>query len=647
MDIGTKHIATPSHWWEKRRTRIIIATISAILILIIVAIGAVPASLLRSIIASELRGASEREVEIGEISRDSLFSFSPVITIHNIRVAQPAWAGKGDFLRLKSMSARVNMFDIITGGGGPDHIRVDGLDLSLIRDKNGRSNWSDGSKDNGNNAPAMTDLVVINSRFSFSDHKRELSVKGPVSVNSKDGLHAEASGTFLNKKASLQFNGGAISGIDPKADYPFKISLQSPALDLTGKGKMDGVLNINNFTASLSARAPTLKNLDKIIEAGLFGSQPINLNANIRHDSKDWYIDSLNGSIGRSQLSAKASILKRGGRTKIDANVNAAKLGFDDLADDAGLAQAAALTDRIGPRVIPNTRINLSKMGPTDGQITFTIDRLLTGDESIFRNLKGKLSLDHRVIKITDIVAGLKSGQLVGNVQVDHRSGAPKLSTDLTLDGASISDLIDNDEIVTAKMRGRIKLSGTGDTIREALKKADGKAAMVASGGNVRATVAHVLGQNLSGAAKKVINDPQARVPLRCLVANFKARNGVLTPSPLAIDTGVSVGRGTGRITLDGEKISLILRGGAKGKSALRIVDPIQISGTLNAPNLSVAGLGEGKESEKPSVGDVLKVATKSIGSALGIGDSDEQDKASTQKPKSLNCDALTAAAMQ
>src|SRR5690606_16521743 len=134
------------------------------------------------------------------------------------RRSSDLWAGKGDFLRLKSMSARVNMFNIITGGAGSDHIRVDGLDVSLIRDENGRSNLSDSNEDNGNNdAPVLTDLVVTNSRFSFTDQKRKLSLEGPVSVNAKDGLRVAATGTFLNSKASFQFIGSAIAGIDPRA----------------------------------------------------------------------------------------------------------------------------------------------------------------------------------------------------------------------------------------------------------------------------------------------------------------------------------------------------------------------------------------------------------------------------------------------
>ena len=645
-----KAMITRAPLLRDRRTHLALAGIAVVLVLGILFLGAVPASILRGVIVEKLQGASERDVAIGSVTRDSFFSYSPVITVHDLRVAQPRWAGDGDFIRLKSISARLSVLDVLTGSVQPDRVRINGLELALIRDENGRSNWDEDEtddRDEDGNGPALTDLDVRQSRFSFTDRKRGLDLAGPITVDSEKGLRAEGKGTFLQTKASLSFTGGAITGIDPDADYPFEMALDSPALNLTAKGKMQGVLNTGLFTASLSAQAPTLKNLDRVIEAGLFGTQPIDLRATVRHEDKDWFVTKLEGSIGRSRLSGNADILKRDGRTKIDATIHATTLDFDDLADDAGLARAAALTRRIGPRVIPNTRINLSKMGPTDGQLDFTIDRLLSRRDTVFRSLKGTLSLDHKLIQISDLVIRLKSGRMTGGVQVDHRSGAPKFSTDLTLRGASISDLIGNGDIVTATMRGRIKLSGSGDTVREALEKADGKAAMVASGGSVRATAAHVLGQNLSGAVGKIIDDPKARVPLRCLVASFDAKNGVLNPAPLAVDTEISIGRGEGRIALDGETISLILRGGAKGESALRIVDPIKISGTLTAPNVSVAGLGKAEDAEKPSLGDVLKVATKSIGSALGIGSSDKQAEAFQRRPKSLNCDAVIAAAMR
>ncbi len=138
---------------------------------------------------------------------------------------------------------------MLTGSARPDRLQVDGLDIALIRDKNGRSNWNDDDRDDDTNdrGPVLTDLDVTNSHFSFTDHKRDLSLDGPISVSLKDGLRAEGSGTFLQSKATMLFTGGAIAGIDPEADYPFTVSLQSPALELTAKGNMQGVFEHRPF----------------------------------------------------------------------------------------------------------------------------------------------------------------------------------------------------------------------------------------------------------------------------------------------------------------------------------------------------------------------------------------------------------------
>ena len=105
-----------------RRMRNIVAVILVILILATLLLGAVPASIFKTVISEKLQGASDREVAIGSVSRDSFFSYTPVITVHDVRVAQPAWAGEGDFLKLKSISARVSVLDMLTGSARPDRL---------------------------------------------------------------------------------------------------------------------------------------------------------------------------------------------------------------------------------------------------------------------------------------------------------------------------------------------------------------------------------------------------------------------------------------------------------------------------------------------------------------------------------------------
>ena len=635
---------TPRSRWRSRL--LVTAVVGGSLVVIgVVALGAFPVGLMRGVVENRLSAALDTKVQVGAVTRDTPFSYTPVVSVRDVRIAQPAWVGPGDFVRLDSVSLRVPMVQLVLGRFKPDRISVDGARIALVRDVSGRKNWEPERrkpKRSGDSRPSLSDLTVTNSRIVIRDAKRGLMIAGPLSVDAANGLRYAAKGAFQDTPATLELNGGRIAGIDPTAPYPFAVALVSPALRMAVKGTMRGVLDTRHFSADVSAQAPTLKNLDRIIEAGLFGSQPIDFRGKIRHAGRDWYVDRIAGRMGRSQFTGLATIHKNGERTMIDAKVDARQFDFDDLADAEGRAKSAARKAAIGERVIPPTQINLSKLGKTDGRLVFAAHRLLSSGGTVFDSLSGTLTLDRRVVTVSNIVATLARGQMTGTVKVDHRTGKPKLGIDVRLAGLTLDSLVGQPKMISGPVRGHIVLNGQGDTVREAMAHASGKAAIVATDGHVQRMVADVLGQNLSGAVAHAIGGPSEQVPLRCLVANFRARGGVLTPDPLAIDTGASVGRGSGRILLDGERIDLTLAGASKSRAMLRIADPIHVRGTLSSPTVSVAGLGA---AEKPTAGGVLRVLGRSIGQALGI--TKTPASAAGRPPTTVNCSGAVAAALR
>ena len=625
----------------------ILALSFASVLLIIALIGAFPVSVSRGLVISRLTDAVGAEVRLGSISRNQWFSFSPTVSLNDLRIAQPAWAGRGDFVRLKSASVVVPVFSALLGRFRPSQINLDGLNAALVRTADGRSNWTRNREPSDRKGTSLlgdlSALSILNSTFSLNDQKRGLAIAGALEATSAVGVRADARGTFLGAPVRVKFMGDGINKASTAQPYRFSLRFNSPALMMNATGKMAAVLDVGHFTSTIDAQAPTLKNLDRIIEAGLFGTQPIRLSGTVNHDGRDWYIRRLTGQIGRSRFVGTVNVLKQDNRTKIDGLIHASQFDFYDLSDDAGRAKAAALTAQIGKRAIPNTRINLSKIGKTDGFIRFRADRLLFDGDSVFRTLAGTIRLDHRTLSLTNVVAGLRSGRLTGGATVDHREGAPKLRLDLRFTGAALGDIIGKPEMIDGAVRGRILLAGSGDTVREALARSAGRVAMVASGGTIKATVANVLGQDLGRAIGQQIKSPTEQVPLRCLVANFSASNGILTPDPLALDASVATASGAGRIMLDGETVALSLRGRADRPSGLAIADPIRVSGTLLSPSISVAGLASG---ETPNGGSVLKLLGRSIKAAIGIGPKPAQARPASL-PAALNCAALTAAALK
>lgn len=640
----TNPISAPA---PRRRTLAIriAAGTAAVLGLGVLALGAFPVGMMRSLVEQRLSSAAHAPVHIGAVTRDSAFSFTPVVAVRDVRIAQPAWAGQGDFVRVASASVRVPVFDLLLGRFRPDRVVVDGARVALVRDASGRANWKpDGPKSPAGtgSAPRLSDLTVTDTQIVLRDARRNLIVAGPLSVDSAHGLHLSAKGSFRDTPATLDLTGGRIAGIDPAAPYPFAARLVSPALNLDVSGMTQGVLDTRHFTAKVHAQAPTLKTLDFLIEAGLFGTQPIDLTGTIRHDGRDWYVDRIAGAVGRSRIDGQASVHKDGIRTQIDARVHASQFDFDDLSDTEGRASAAARLARAGARVFPPTRIDLSKLWKTDGTLRFAADRLLANGGTVFHSLSGTINLDRRVLTVSNVVATLANGQMTGTATVDHRTGLPKLSIDFRLAGLTLEHLVGKPDIVSGRVRGHILLRGQGETVREALGRASGHAAIVATQGQVKQLIADVLGQNLSGAVGHAVGGPSAQVPLRCLVADFRGVDGVLVPHPLEIDTGSSVGRGSGRILLDGERLDLTLAGTSKSRALLRIADPVRIGGTLSDPSITVAGLGT---QDRPSASGVLKVLGRSLGEALGLKRPDPTSGGST--PTTFDCASAVAAALR
>src|SRR3546814_3741615 len=87
----------------------------------------------------------------------------------------------------------------------------------------------------------------------------------------------------------------------------------------------------------------------------------------------DWSSD-----VCSSDLTGHATVDKRRGRTRLDGAVAFGTLDFEDLASDAGNAAALALERSEGLRLVPNTRINLAHVGPTDGRIAFAARRIVS-----------------------------------------------------------------------------------------------------------------------------------------------------------------------------------------------------------------------------------------------------------------------------
>lgn len=584
-----------------RWTRVTAGMLIGVPLLLLLVLAVFPWGLLRDAVCRAATERFGRPVTIGSVHRVDSIGFHPTIAVEDLKIPQAGWAGQGDFARVKRADIRFSVWPLLRGAFVPEDIRVSGLRLALVRDKQGRTNWSrPGEPEEGGSSTDLQGLTVTDGVVSYRDAKEDREAVLTVAADPDKGVRAEGQGKVRGTPVRIAFTGAAVK----PGRWPFTATIAGDQLNMKAVGTMDRPLDTDAMTLDLTARADDLKRIDAVIEAGLFQTRPVQLTAHVRHERPRWTITDLKGRIGRSDLAGHLTVDKKSGRTLLDGEVTARQLDFDDLSSAQGRAEAAALERRIGPRLVPNTRIDIGKIDTTDGTIRFKVGRVVSAQgHSAITGLSGRMVMDHQLLTIDAIRLALREGLVTGQAVIDQRNGAklPTLSLDLRLRGASVLSLSGETKI-TGRVAARAKLEGMGETVRDAVGRSNGRIGLVVANGTLPDRYAVALGFD-AGAA---FMGDSGQASLRCLVLGVDMTNGTGRANPLVVDTSRSRLDGRGTVSFPDERLALTLTGAPKQGATLRLAGAATVSGTLEKPDLVIP-------KEVKSVGNIFK----SIGRAI------------------------------
>lgn len=560
--------------------------------------------LLRGTVERRLFAATGRDVRIAAIRRVGPLSLTPLLELGEVRVAQPDWAPRGDMLRLRIARIRLPVLPLLWGDVRPEAVSLDGVRLALVRDAQGRANWERGQEAPSGTPPLrLGHMTLSDGVVELDDARLDRHARIAITID-RAGLRAAGTGSIAGHPATLRLAGPSVA---EQRMWPFEAEVRSALVSAHLRGRAAAPLDFGHFTGAVEADGRDLHDLDRLIDAGLPVTQPFHLRAMLAHDRPAWTLTHMTGGIGRSDVSGSLAVHKHDDRTLIDGDLASDGLDFDDLTNDEGLAEGRAELRRLGPRFFHSTPIHLERLRKTDGTLRVTIRRLLFKTPSWLKSVRATLTLDHGVLTVSPLVAGLEHGRISGSAVVRHQSGAPLLTVDLTLTGARLEGLVTDPATATGAFSARMRLQGHGTTVREAIGRADGTIGVVARDGRINRRAALAIGTDVGRA---FFSDKQETTPLRCLIGRFVVHGGKAQPSPLLLETDVARGDGEGVVDLADERLAMLLRGRPKLKGGLRYDMPIAIDGTIERPFIH-------PRPTKLNAGGVFKA----IGNALVGGD--------------------------
>jgi uncharacterized protein involved in outer membrane biogenesis len=136
---------------------------------------------------------------------------------------------------------------------------------------------------------------------------------------------------------------------------------------------------------------------------------------------------------------------------------------------------------------------------------------------------------------------------------------------------------------VAGSFNGRAKLAATGTSVADIAGSATGEMMVVMGGGRFSSLLVELIGLDIAEALGFLVEGDRTQ-PIRCIVADFAANQGVFDARTLVFDTSDTNVVGTGKINMREEALDLRLRAYPKDFSPLTLRAPISVQGTFKSP---------------------------------------------------------------
>jgi AsmA protein len=249
--------------------------------------------------------------------------------------------------------------------------------------------------------------------------------------------------------------------------------------------------------------------------------------------------------------------------------------------------------------VLPDLPFKTDRWNTVDAEVSLRAKTIRRAKELPLEDLVAHLSLRDAVLKLEPLNFGLAGGELTAVISLDGRQDPIQARAQVKARKIQLGQLFptfDMSKTSIGQVNGEFDLTGQGNSVGRMLASSNGKVGLVVAGGMISKMMMEQVGLHLwEILALKATGDKQ--VKLRCAVADFEVRQGVMNADALIFDTGT--------IDLGQERLDLTLNQKTKNTSPLALRSPIYVRGSFGQPDVQV---------------DKTRVAARALGAvALGM----------------------------
>ena len=608
---------------------------------LVVVIGAVAIffdwNWLRGTLADQASSGTGRTVSVGDLQGE--WSLVPTITLRDVHIANAEWGKEDELFSAELVQVTIDLRELVRGRTVLPAVKLVKPNIALEVQEDGTSNWSLGAKavaqtvtpDDRTDVPIIGRLDIQDGNVKYADPKNGLNIDGKIRTVVADGgrgqstVQLSGNGTLQNQPFQIDFTGGSLLSLrENEEPYPLKIAIDAVDSRIEITGTLDDPVTFDGLDLHARLRGPDLSRLTTITGVPFPITPQYDLASRLERDGMVWKLSDLKGMMGRSDLNGMIMFDLGRERKYVEADLVSKRLDYRDVGsligvspdgDEAEKATDAASKDApkekqpatpqkpTGPtqtvqkvekpagsrRVLPDAPLSVRQVRETDAKVRFRGEQVEAPNVPL-AGVQLDLDLKDGILHLKPLQVGVAGGTAIADIKIDARKEAVKTDYDVKLRGFQLGDFMAKagfENGGTGRIDGRIRLSGTGDTVARSLGASNGDIRLVINKGEISNLAIEAAGLDIAEALGLLATEDKS-VAIRCFVADLGVNNGVASPRVFVLDTTDSTILVEGPLDLRSEQMNLRIKTQPKDSSIFTVRTPITVKGSLVEPSIGV-----------------------------------------------------------
>lgn len=303
------------------------------------------------------------------------------------------------------------------------------------------------------------------------------------------------------------------------------------------------------------------------------------------------------GRVGGSDLEGTLTYERLAPRPFLKGELVSRLLRFEDLAPiigadtNASKARRGEAAKQPPGRILPVERFRTERWRAIDADVTFTGWRIIKKPELPFTDLFTHVRLQDGVLALDPLRFGVAGGTLAMNTRLDGGAVPLKARMSMNARHLKLKQMFPADKPMQSalgEINGDAALSAAGNSPAELGATLDGEVKALVTQGTVSRLLMEAAGLNVANIVYEKLFGNR-NVSIRCAVADFAAKDGVLQSRTFALDTDDPLIDMAGTVDLRDESMDLTIRPHTKGLRVFSLRSPLYVKGTFEHPDVGVS----------------------------------------------------------